>query len=78
MGGLGYAAKLGGFRVREAGLNLAYFAQAAIVGHWMRRHQLAYLNTHYSSTVALLVHKPSDLRSRPRSTGSARSSNPRM
>jgi glycosyltransferase involved in cell wall biosynthesis len=57
IGALWYAVKLAKMRIRQVGLNLAYFAQAAIVGHWMRRHQLRHLHTHYSSTVALLVHK---------------------
>jgi len=55
--GLSCALKLAGFRVRQVGLNLAYFAQAAIVGRWMRQKDLSHLHTHYSSTVALLVHR---------------------
>ena len=34
--GLSFAVKLAGLRVRQIALNLAYFAQAAIVGRWMR------------------------------------------
>jgi glycosyltransferase involved in cell wall biosynthesis len=56
-GGLWYAVKLAGSRLKQLPLNLAYFVQAAVVGHWMRRNQLTHLHTHYSSTVALLVHK---------------------
>jgi colanic acid/amylovoran biosynthesis glycosyltransferase len=56
-GGLWYAVRLAGLRIKQLGLNLAYFAQAALVGRWMRGKNLAHLHTHYSSTVALLVHK---------------------
>ncbi len=55
--GLSYAVRLAGFQVKPLALNLAYFAQAAMVGCWMRRNGLTHLHTHYSSTVALLVHK---------------------
>jgi colanic acid/amylovoran biosynthesis glycosyltransferase len=55
--GFGYAVKLAGFRMRQLGLNLGYFAQAAIVGCFMRAKRLTHLHTHYSSTVALLVQK---------------------
>lgn len=51
--GFAYTVKLAGFRVRPLG----YFAQAAIVGGFMRTKRLTHLHTHYSSTVALLVHK---------------------
>jgi colanic acid/amylovoran biosynthesis glycosyltransferase len=51
--GFAYTVKLAGFRIRPLG----YFAQAAIVGCVMRRKHLTHLHTHYSSTVALLVHK---------------------
>jgi colanic acid/amylovoran biosynthesis glycosyltransferase len=55
--GLRYAIGLAGLRAKQLFLNLGYFAQAAIVGRWMRENDLAHLHTHYSSTVALLVHK---------------------
>ena len=55
--GFASAVRLAGFRPRQVFLNLAYFAQAAMVGRWMRRNRLAHLHTHYSSTVALLVRK---------------------
>lgn len=55
--GFFYAIKLAGFHVRQLGLNLGYFAQAAIVGCFMRGKRLTHLHTHYSSTVALLVHR---------------------
>ena len=51
------AVRLAGFQLKQLALNLAYFAQAAMVGRWMRRNGLTHLHTHYSSTVALLVHK---------------------
>jgi colanic acid/amylovoran biosynthesis glycosyltransferase len=34
---------------------LFYFAEAVAVGHWMRRHGLSHVHTHYASTVGLLV-----------------------
>lgn len=55
--GLWYAIQLAGVKFRQLFLNLAYFAQAAVVGCWMRRNQLTHLHTHYSSTVALMLHK---------------------
>jgi len=57
IGGLWYAVRLAGFNLRQLGLNVAYFAQATMVGRWMRRAGMAHLHTHYSSTVALLVQK---------------------
>jgi colanic acid/amylovoran biosynthesis glycosyltransferase len=51
--GFAYTVKLAGFRWRPLG----YFAQAAMVGVFMRRKGLTHLHTHYSSTVALLVHR---------------------
>lgn len=55
--GLGFALRLAGLRLKQSLLNLAYFAQAAMLGQWMRRNGLAHLHCHYSSTVALLLHK---------------------
>jgi colanic acid/amylovoran biosynthesis glycosyltransferase len=49
--GLFYALRLGG--PKYAG----YFAEALIVGDWMRAHNLKHLHVHYSSTVGLLVAK---------------------
>jgi glycosyltransferase involved in cell wall biosynthesis len=51
--GFAYTVRLARFRIRPLG----YFAQAAIVGCFMRRKRLTHLHSHYSSTVALLVHK---------------------
>jgi colanic acid/amylovoran biosynthesis glycosyltransferase len=56
-GGLWFAIRLAGLRLRQIALNLAYFAQAALVARWMRRQHLHHLHTHYSSTVALLAQK---------------------
>jgi colanic acid/amylovoran biosynthesis glycosyltransferase len=55
--GCWYAITLAGFRPRQLALNLAYFGQAAMVGRWMRALNVSHLHTHYSSSVALLVHK---------------------
>ena len=52
-----YAIKLAGFRARQVLFNLAYFAEAAMVGLWMRDLGVTHLHVHYSSTVALLVQK---------------------
>ena len=52
-----YAIALAKWRPRQIALNLAYFVEAAIVGRWMRSRGLTHLHTHYSSSVALLVHK---------------------
>lgn len=57
MAGLTYAVSLAGFQLNQTARNLAYFAQAVMVGRWMRRNGLTHLHTHYSSTVALLVNK---------------------
>ena len=54
---LAFALRLAGLRLKQVLLNIAYFAQAAMVGRWMRRHALTHLHCHYSSTVALLVHR---------------------
>jgi glycosyltransferase involved in cell wall biosynthesis len=48
---------LAGFRPKQLARNLAYFAEAAVVGMWLRQNGLTHLHTHYSSTVALLVQK---------------------
>ncbi len=58
--GCWYAMRLARFRPRQLALNLVYFAQAAMVGRWMRGLKLSHLHTHYSSTVALLVHAASN------------------
>jgi glycosyltransferase involved in cell wall biosynthesis len=54
---LWYAIALAGFRPKQLLFNLAYFAQAAMVGLWMRDLGVTHLHVHYSSTVALLVQK---------------------
>ena len=56
-GGAFYGARIAGLRLKQIFVNLAYFTEAAMVGLWMRRNGLNRLHTHYSSTVALLVHK---------------------
>lgn len=57
IGGLFYALRLGGLRLKQVLLNVAYFSQAVMIGRWMRRNGLGHLHCHYSSTVALFVHK---------------------
>lgn len=57
LGGTLYAVRLSRFHPKQLVLNLAYLAQALIVGQWMRRNGLQHLHTHYSSTVALFVQR---------------------
>jgi glycosyltransferase involved in cell wall biosynthesis len=55
--GLFYALKLSGFRPRQAFKNVGYFAEALMIGQWMKREGLRHLHTHYSSTVGLLARR---------------------
>ncbi|HET7186082.1 MAG TPA: glycosyltransferase family 4 protein [Terriglobales bacterium] len=55
LGGMGYALSLAGLRVRKSLKNLAYFAEAVVLGHWMEKNHLIHLHVHYSSTVGLLL-----------------------
>lgn len=34
---------------------LLYFIEAVVVGGWMRRHRLAHVHVHFSSTVGLIL-----------------------
>jgi glycosyltransferase involved in cell wall biosynthesis len=40
---------------RKILFGLFYFAEAIVVGQWMRRNRLSHVHTHYSSGVALIV-----------------------
>jgi glycosyltransferase involved in cell wall biosynthesis len=53
--GLSYAVRLSRFSPRQMFKNTGYFAEALIIGQWMRRENLRHLHSHYSSTVGLLV-----------------------
>jgi len=55
--GLWYALKTAGFSLRRGVRHLAYFAQAVMVGCWMRRNHLHHVHTHFSSTVSLFLSK---------------------
>jgi glycosyltransferase involved in cell wall biosynthesis len=50
-----YALRFGRFDLRRTAYALAYFAEAVVVGDWMRRQRLAHAHVHYSSTVALFA-----------------------
>jgi glycosyltransferase involved in cell wall biosynthesis len=43
-----------GLRARPL-YGIFYFAEAVLVGEWMRRHRLSHLHSHFSSTVAMIV-----------------------
>jgi colanic acid/amylovoran biosynthesis glycosyltransferase len=55
-GGLLYALSLNGFDLPQTWRTLLYFVEAVVVGRWMESEGLPHLHTHFSSTVALLVH----------------------
>ena len=45
-------------RTGHGGLRrLLYFAEAVIVGTWMEQRRLTHVHTHFSSTVALIMHR---------------------
>src|SRR5215467_4641844 len=48
---LRFAIKVGGWR------GIFYVAEAALLGHWMRRHALRHVHAHFAATVALLAAK---------------------
>jgi colanic acid/amylovoran biosynthesis glycosyltransferase len=50
-----YIRGLGGALRHAARHGLFYFIEAVAVGHWMRRHGLRHVHTHYASTVGFLV-----------------------
>lgn len=53
--GVVYALKLGGPNIAQSLRNLAYLAEALMLGRWMRRQNLTHLHVHYSSTVGLFA-----------------------
>jgi glycosyltransferase involved in cell wall biosynthesis len=56
--GLAFACKLAGLNPRDLVHHLLYFAEAVVVGQWMRRENLAHIHVHFAnaaSTVALLA-----------------------
>ena len=50
-----YLSGLTGAVRRDGAHGLFYFAEAVAVGHWMQRHGLTHVHTHYASTVGLIV-----------------------
>ena len=56
-GGLLFAISLCGWNLAKAISLVAYFAQAVIIGEWMRRNQLHHIHVQYSSTVGLLLQR---------------------
>ena len=53
--GLCYSVKLARLNAVQWVKNLAYFAEAVVLGRWMQQQKLKKLHVHYSSTVGLLV-----------------------
>jgi glycosyltransferase involved in cell wall biosynthesis len=50
--GLRAALRLGGWDILARAFTLFYFAEALLVGHWMRRNALAHLHVHFGGAVA--------------------------
>ncbi len=55
--GLYYALALAKLDLRKTIRCLFYFAEAVIVGRWMRREQLTHVHIHFSSTVGLIMRR---------------------
>jgi len=55
--GLLFALSLSHWQPRCIVPYIFYFAEAVIVGRWMRREELSLLHTHFSSTVALIANR---------------------
>ena len=55
--GLGYALSLSAWNLPKAVALVGYFAEAVIIGEWMRRNQLRHIHVQYSSTVGLLLRR---------------------
>ena len=51
------ALRLAKFHPRETLFHLFYFAEAVVVGDWMRRKELRHAHVHYATTVALIASK---------------------
>lgn len=50
--GLGFALRLGGWDLRAKLFALFYFAEALLVGDWMRSRDITHLHVHFSTAVA--------------------------
>jgi glycosyltransferase involved in cell wall biosynthesis len=55
--GLWFALSLGHGQPRNVISHFFYFLEAVIVGRWMRKNGISRLHTHFSSSVALIVHR---------------------
>jgi colanic acid/amylovoran biosynthesis glycosyltransferase len=58
LSGLLFAARMGGLDVRTFVYHLLYFAEAVVVGEWMRREHLRHVHVHFANntaTVALIA-----------------------
>lgn len=53
--GLLYAVRLGGWDLRQVFLNLMYFGEAVVAGHWIRARGLTHVHSHFASTLELFV-----------------------
>lgn len=53
--GLLFALRLGGCGPKQAVYHLAYFAEAVLIGRYMRRHGISHVHANFSATVSLLV-----------------------
>jgi glycosyltransferase involved in cell wall biosynthesis len=56
--GLGFALRLGGADLKKLAYSLFYFAEALMIGQWMRRNGLTHLHVHFATpaaTVALIA-----------------------
>lgn len=53
--GFVYSGWLAGPDLKRLAYHLAYFAQAIVVGEWLRKQGITHLHSHFSSTVALLT-----------------------
>lgn len=52
-----YALRLSRFNLKAALSNIFYFAEAVVVGHWMKQKQITHFHCHFSSTVGLFLSK---------------------
>jgi glycosyltransferase involved in cell wall biosynthesis len=55
--GLWFALSLGHGQPRNVISHFFYFLEAVIVGRWMRKNGISRLHTHFSSSVALIIHR---------------------
>ncbi len=61
LSGLALAVRLSRWNLRKVGSLLAYFAEAVVVGEYVRQLRVNHVHTHFSSTVALIAKRIFDL-----------------